>query len=313
MRLRACSALLVLLVACATPATGPTDSRARNPRFTNLQKAATLPWKDDGRCVVREASQAWPVVVERCFSELDTRRIRFRDTQRRCPVASANVLALETMVGICLLTQPEIVVGAVIIIGAVVVAVAIHEQLEAYEFRRPYPEEETSGETVSPAPETQSAPLHSLSSRRPQPDGASSGQDVFPPGPPSFQEPRERRPECTPQPVPHLGGDALHNQCADKVPQNAFPGSDVLVNGKRFDALQLHSRLLWEVKTDNFDLYTPALKRISIAKQVSELRRERELAKDCGYDFVVGVRSAAHRTALLAQINNLNIIIMDWC
>ncbi|HYO60116.1 DUF6310 domain-containing protein [Archangium sp.] len=35
---------------------------------------------------------------------------------------------------------------------------------------------------------------------------------------------RERRPECTPRPVHHLGGHELHNKCADKIPNNSFPG-----------------------------------------------------------------------------------------
>ena len=47
----------------------------------------------------------------------------------------------------------------------------------------------------------------------------------------------------------------LHNKCADRIPNNSFPGRDVLVNGKNFDALQLATRTLWEVKTDDFDKY----------------------------------------------------------
>jgi hypothetical protein len=123
----------------------------------------------------------------------------------------------------------------------------------------------------------------------------------------------ERRPECIPQRVPHLGGDALHDRCADNVPQNEFPGFDVRVNGKHFDALQLAPRVLWEVKTDNFDTYTAALRRMVIDRQVPELQRERELARACGFDFRVGVRSAAHRTELLRQDRFLHITVMDWC
>jgi hypothetical protein len=50
-----------------------------------------------------------------------------------------------------------------------------------------------------------------------------------------------------------------------------------------------------------------------ISKQVTELRRERDLARACGFGFVVGVRSAAHRTALLDQDSTLEIVVMDWC
>jgi hypothetical protein len=33
--------------------------------------------------------------------------------------------------------------------------------------------------------------------------------------------------------VPHAGEDDPHNECADKVPPNRYPGNDVLVGGKR--------------------------------------------------------------------------------
>jgi hypothetical protein len=122
-------------------------------------------------------------------------------------------------------------------------------------------------------------------------------------------------PKCVPETVPHLGGDAVHNRCADRVPQNSTSGFDVLVNGKRFDAMQSASRILWEVKTDNFDTYRPALRRIVIENQVEELQRERTLARACGVDFRVGVRSTAHRAALELQDPSLSgiIIVMDWC
>ncbi|WP_240359797.1 DUF6310 domain-containing protein [Pyxidicoccus trucidator] len=85
------------------------------------------------------------------------------------------------------------------------------------------------------------------------------------------------------------------------------------MRGKRFDAMQTARGVLWEVKTDNFDTYTAALRKIVIAKQVHELQRERDLAKACRYGFVVGVRSATHRAALRASDPSLNIVVMDWC
>ncbi|MCY1043462.1 DUF6310 domain-containing protein [Corallococcus sp. bb12-1] len=309
MRFRPFLVLLFLSVACAT-----TESRPRPPavRLGNLQRAAALPWMDDGRCVVREASQPWSGVVERCFHALDTRRIRFRDTARRCSVASADAATLEMMVGVCLLTQPELVVGAVVVVGLVVVAVAIHEEMEAYELRPSFPDE---GSLEEAAPETVPVAQESGTQRKPVPDPSPAGQDWFPPEPPRDSDPRERRPECTPQPVQHLGGDALHNMCADRVPLNGFPGFDVLVNGKRFDALQLRARVLWEIKTDNFDTYSRDLRRIVISKQVRELRRELELARACGFDFRIGVRSAAHRAELEFEEPELKdiLVVMDWC
>jgi len=113
--------------------------------------------------------------------------------------------------------------------------------------------------------------------------------------------------------VPHLGGDGLHNKCADRVPQNRFPGWDVLVNGKNFDALQLVTRTLWEIKTDDFDKHNRRSQLFLIEVKLPEIRRERRLAEECGYRFVVGVRSEAHKAALEEQEPTLHVVVMDWC
>ncbi|WP_342742360.1 DUF6310 domain-containing protein [Stigmatella aurantiaca] len=242
------------------------------------------------------------MLVDRCFHSLDHEKVRFRDPTGRCAVASAGAAAVG--IGVCILAAPEIVVGAVILTGAVVIAVAIQEALDAHELSGVRPED---GRPVLPT-ETSAA---ALSKRSPKPKP--SGQN-WPPVPPAPVE-RERSPKCTPQRVPHLGGDELHNTCADRVPQNSFPGWDVLVNGKHFDALQLRARVLWEVKTDNFDTYSIYLQRTVPEQQVPELRRERDLARACGFDFRVGVRSAAHKAALELADPDLDgvIIVMDWC
>jgi len=133
MRLHACAALLLLLSACATSVPSPRERVSRNPRIANLQRAATLPWRDGGRCAVQEASRPWPVLAERCFQALDHDRLRFNDPAGRCAVASAGTAALG--IGLCVLAAPEIVVGAVIVVGVVVVEVAIKEALDAYELR----------------------------------------------------------------------------------------------------------------------------------------------------------------------------------
>jgi len=130
---RTCPALLFFLSACVTTEPSPREQVTPDPRIANLQRAAALPWADNGHCVVQESSSEWPVLVERCFQAPDHERIRFRDPTGRCAVASAGAAAVG--VGICILVAPEIIVGAVIITGAVVVAVAIKEELEAYERR----------------------------------------------------------------------------------------------------------------------------------------------------------------------------------
>lgn len=287
---RACIALLLFLSACATSAPSPKVSAPRSLRHTNLKRAAELPWKDGGRCVVREASQPWPVLAETCFHALDHERVRFRDLTGRCTVASADAAALG--IGLCVLAAPEIAVGAVAVLGALVVAVAIKEALDEYELGREHP-------IAWPAPETKPEPRP-----RPQP----SGQDWMPPIPPEPQD-RERRRRCEPIPVPHRGGDAVHNQCADRVPPNRFPGMDVLVDGKHFDALQVGARVLWEVKTDQFDTYSDFLQEQVIDSQVPELKQERDIARGCGYGFVVGVSTAAHKAALEQRDTTLDIVV----
>jgi len=297
MRLRACAALLLFLSACATSAPSPRERASRNPRFANLQRAATLPWIDGGRCAVREASQPWPVLAERCFAALDDDRVRFNDRTGRCAIASAGAAALG--IGLCVLAAPEIVVGTVIVLGVVVVGVVIKEALDAYELRG------SSTEEVEPAPQTKSAPQEPSTNRKPKPEP--SGQDGFPPVPTA---PLEReRPGCRPVPVPHAGKDVPHNECADKFPPNRYPGMDVLVDGVRFDALQVGVRVLWEIKTHRFDTYNAYVRKQEVEKEFKQLDKERKAAAACGYGFVVGVSTEQHRDALLRLDRTLNVVV----
>ena len=303
MRLQACIALLLYVSGCATSAPTPTEPAARNTRLANLQRAATLPWTDGGRCAVQEASESWPVLAERCFHALDPDRIEFHDPTGRCAVASTGAAAVG--LGVCVLAAPEIVVGAVVVAGVVVVGFAIKEALDAYALDMGRPE-------VRPVPETTLAPPKPSPKKRPKPEP--KGPDFPPIGPAEVTE--RDRPRCEPVPVPyHLGGNTLHDTCADRIPNNSFPGGDVFVNGKNFDALQLATRTLWEVKTDNFDTYTDDLREIVVVSQVEKLRHERALALACGFDFRVGVRSPAHKEALEFAARDLNglIVVMEWC
>lgn len=302
MRLRACAAILLFLSACATSAPSTGAHGARPPRFTNLQRAAALPWTDDGRCAVREASQPWPALVEKCFSALDHDRIRFNDPSGRCAVASAGAAAMG--IGFCVLAAPEIAVGAVVVIGALVVAVAIKEALDAYELKGSWPAEEVAEPRIKP--------VLPASSEHRDPKPAPSPQDVFPPAPPESLE-YERRPECRPIPGPPRGGNDPHNQCANDVRGNAFRGLNVLVNGKYFDALVPATRTLWEVKTDDFEKQPLRSQDFFVKVKLPELRREQALANACGYDFVIGVRSKAHKQALLRAESKLKVVLMDWC
>jgi hypothetical protein len=249
------------------------------------------------------------VLVERCFGALDHDRIRFNDPTGRCTVASAGAAAVG--IGVCILAAPEIVVGAVIITGVVVVGFAIKEALDAYELKKGGPEVRPESQTRS-VPQTKPAPQAPLAERRPKPEP--KGPE-FPPLVPTEISERERRRRCEPQRVPHRGGNDPHNECADKVPQNSFPGWDAFVNGKNFDALQLATRTLWEVKTDNFDTFSDFLQDQVIRDQVLEMLSERGLARACGFNFRVGVLSEAHKEALEEAAPDLKglIVVMDWC
>jgi hypothetical protein len=251
--------------------------------------------------VVREASNEWPVLAERCYHALEHDRVKFRDVTGRCAVASAGTMAMG--VGLCVFMAPEIIVGAVIIMGAVVVAGAIKEGLDAYE-------RNASRERGGPKPLTWPSPeKESSANRKPKPEGSPMGPDWLPP---ISTDPAER-PECKPIPVPHRGGNDPHNDCADLLPQNSFPGWDVLVNGKQFDALQLTTRTLWDVKTDDFEKQPPRSQDFFVKVKLPEIKREKELAEACGYNFVIGVRSLAHRQALLRADSSLKVVLMNWC
>src|SRR5689334_23200727 len=118
-------AVLVGLLSCAGPQVLASSASSERQRLSNLRRAARYPWTDRGTCAVREAAGEWRTLVERCYFALDLLRIQFRDVDQRCPVAQADVATLQATVGICLLVQPELVVGAIIVIGVVVVASAI--------------------------------------------------------------------------------------------------------------------------------------------------------------------------------------------
>jgi uncharacterized protein DUF6310 len=294
---RTCSALLLfLLSACATMEPTPGEMDAPSPRLANLQRAALYPWTDDGQCVVREASNEWPILAERCFHALDRDRIRFRDVTKQCAVAYAGAVA-PAAVALCIFAAPEIVVGAVIVIGAVVVAAAIQEGIDAYQ-------RDASRERAKPKTQTQpSNQQEPVTKTEPKPKGLD--RDWLPP---TSSDPTERS-ECKPIPVRHAGEDVPHNECADKFPPNRYPGMDVFVGGERFDALQVGVRVLWEIKTHQFDSYNDFIRDREIEKELEQIEKEQDAAAACGYDFVVGVSTQAHKDALLVGLASLKIVV----
>ncbi|MFB1481671.1 DUF6310 domain-containing protein [Corallococcus sp. RDP092CA] len=240
------------------------------------------------------------MLVEKCYRTLDHDRIEFYDTAGRCSIASADAAAVG--LGVCVLAAPEIAVGAVIVLGVVVVGVAIKEALDAYELRHAYPEEAGTSRG------TKVASRDAEAQRKPKLKPEPAGQDWQPPVPPVPVD-RAGRASCKPVPVPHAGGDDPHNECADRFPPNRYPGKDVLVGGMRFDALQVGMRVLWEIKTDQFDTYNAFLRGQVVKGQVAKLREERNIALSCGYRFVVGVSTEAHREALEREMPELEIVV----
>ncbi len=171
-------------------------------------------------------------------------------------------------------------------------------------------------DTVRPGPLPAPVPR-----ARPRPEPEPAGRDWFPPPPPSPPHPDDED-RCRPQRVAPLGGSELHNTCANRVPANAFPGANVVVNGKAFDALAetptapgYATFVLWEVKTGDIEKYNDFILLVDLANQAAELRRQQLLAWACGYRFAVGVRDEALKEALEKAEPRLkdSIIIMWWC
>ena len=241
------------------------------------------------------------MLAERCYHALDHERVRFRDITGKCAVASAGA---AVGVGLCVLAAPEIIVGAVIVAGVVVVGFAIKEALDAYALDMGRPEVRPAPET-RPMPETAPAPQKPSPKKRPKPEP--KGPDLPPIGPVEVTE-RDRR-WCEPIPEPHAGEDDAHNKCADQFPPNRYPGMDVLVGGVRFDALQVGVRVLWEIKTHRFDTYPDFIRSREIEKELEQIEKERDAAAACGYGYVIGVSTQAHKDALLRADRFLNIVV----
>ncbi|MEM9490886.1 MAG: DUF6310 domain-containing protein [Myxococcota bacterium] len=111
-----------------------------------------------------------------------------------------------------------------------------------------------------------------------------------PPPPDDPDDPQRRRRRCVPTPVcPHRGGDTHHDACADREPPNAYPGCDVRLNGKLFDALGKTDGAMWEVKTDAWSSYSPFLQRLTLSAHLAAAPFEKKLALQCGYQFVFAV------------------------
>jgi len=160
--------LLASLIGCAGnrhyPFKGNTD---HNIRSDNFKRSIQLPWSDDGNCVVREASNEWAVLVERCFYALDFQKIRFEASTGNCAAYAeymtalgtcllAAVPALETSVALARMAGPRIavfpaatvalapaapvlIVAGVIVVGVIVAPRIAEAIIEAAEYLQENP------------------------------------------------------------------------------------------------------------------------------------------------------------------------------
>jgi hypothetical protein len=113
---------------------------------------------------------------------------------------------------------------------------------------------------------------------------------------------------CIPKPVPHRGGDLVHNICADVVPPNDYPGNDARVDGKNFDAFNALTKSLWEAKTYNPANCTSAfckekLQPMWYAKDLAELAYERTIAHKCEYSFGLAAGDGSYAAAMSASVD----------
>lgn len=121
------------------------------------------------------------------------------------------------------------------------------------------------------------------------------------------EEDRKRRDECIPRPdCPHWGMDTFHNKCADEVLLNEFPGCDVLVKNKLFDAKV--GNTLYEVKTDDWDTYSGPLQEFALGKHIETAHHEYGIAQSCGYDFEFVVGDAELATVLAEAVKPLDVV-----
>jgi transglutaminase-like putative cysteine protease len=103
----------------------------------------------------------------------------------------------------------------------------------------------------------------------------------------------QRSPCCTVLPVPHAGGDPIHDACADAIGPNDNPGMDAEVDGRNFDAVT-GDATLWEVKTHNLANCTSKFcQSVLLPAWVSQARTQlaayHVIAQKCGYLLSFGV------------------------
>lgn len=136
--------------------------------------------------------------------------------------------------------------------------------------------------------------------------------DMVPPMPgplpaPKKEEPPKKRKECTPQPIcPALGEDTWHDYCTDTVIGNEFPGCDVSIMGRAFDAKV--GNTLYEVKTDDWDIYADFLVSQTLEDHAIRAKSDVAIANACGYQYEFVVGDAKLATELSKRVAPLQVV-----
>ena len=337
MRLRACFFLLLLFSACASAPVRPSMPRlhASVPRppsgpSIRLVSAPMEPVQQESRIGQADLDQARALLararndvephqweaLDRKLTAAERAFERFSTAARTSGHAAEVVRGAE---GLAQVGRARTVAGALSRVGPLLVGLVLlwPSSTAAPQFDSRPPWSDAQQEFEARLRDVSEASRQLMVELEAQPRASKAlAQKPSPQKQPASVFAQGDDPRCIPIPLPRrLGGHDLHDECADKLPSNSFPGGDVYVNGKNFDALQLTTRTLWEVKTDNFDAYSDFLQDLVIREQATEMRHERALALACGFDFRVGVRSEAHQKALEEAAPDLKglIVVMDWC
>jgi hypothetical protein len=139
------------------------------------------------------------------------------------------------------------------------------------------------------------------------------------PKPPVVAPLNDDEEDCTPKPIGFHKGDIDNtwsprykstkrsNEIADVEPPNVYPGQDVMLKKITFDAQGPDITFspmgeLWEVKAHNYSEYSDENKSRSIKNIQNSIKKQRDIAENCGFHYVVALTSE-EEVAIIADMN----------
>jgi hypothetical protein len=107
----------------------------------------------------------------------------------------------------------------------------------------------------------------------------------------------------------HLGGDDVHNACADGI-GNDFPGSDYLVvtpdgASRAFDLARLPD--VGEVKTGKLSYYSQQLAERAIADYATQARSDQQIAERCGLTYTLYIADPAAAEFFAQKLEGVHV------